>query len=62
MSGILNPAVEALCSATYLGQYLDAMENLPNDLQRIVSEMRELDALTNGIIFIYTVYTLLLVT
>ena len=49
MSGILNQAaVEALCSATYLEHYLDSMENLPNDLQRIISEMRELDASTNG--------------
>lgn len=36
-------AVEALCSATYLENYLDTMENLPNDLQRVVTQMRELD-------------------
>lgn len=49
MSGMLNQAaVEAICSATYLENYLDSMDNLPNDLQRIVSDMRERDALTHG--------------
>jgi inhibitor-of-growth protein 1 len=40
-------AVDALCSATYLENYLDCVEDLPNDLQRIVSMLRELDCLTN---------------
>lgn len=39
-------AVEALCSATYLENYLDCMENLPDDLQRSVSLLRELDSKT----------------
>ncbi|KAK3099677.1 hypothetical protein FSP39_007917 [Pinctada imbricata] len=43
-------AVEALCSATYLENYLDTMENLPDDLQRIVSQMRELDIQCRGIL------------
>lgn len=43
MSMLNQAAVEALCSATYLENYLDTMENLPNDLQRVVTQMRELD-------------------
>jgi len=42
---MLNQAVvEALYSATYIENYLDCVENLPNDLQRYVSRLRELDA------------------
>ena len=41
-------AVEALCSATYLENYLDCMDNLPDDLQRSVSSLRELDSQTTG--------------
>lgn len=44
-------AVEALCSATYLENYLDTMENLPNDLQRVVTQMRELDIQCRGIYY-----------
>ena len=36
-------AVEAIYSATYLENYLDSVENLPNDLQRNISRMRQLD-------------------
>ncbi|XP_075227570.1 inhibitor of growth protein 1 isoform X2 [Lycorma delicatula] len=36
-------AVEALYSATYVENYLDCVENLPDDLQRQISRMRELD-------------------
>ena len=36
-------AVEALYSATYLENYLDSVENLPNDLGRHISRMRQLD-------------------
>lgn len=43
MSMLNQAAVEALCSATYLENYLDTMENLPDDLQRVVTQMRELD-------------------
>lgn len=35
--------VEALYSATYVENYLDCVENLPDDLQRYLSRMRELD-------------------
>ena len=48
MSMLNQAAVEALCSATYLENYLDCMENLPDDLQRSVSQLRELDSHTNG--------------
>ncbi len=48
MSMLNQAAVEALCSATYLENYLDCMENLPDDLQRSVSQLRELDAETSG--------------
>ncbi|KAK0164750.1 hypothetical protein PV328_003333 [Microctonus aethiopoides] len=42
---MLNQAVvEALYSATYIENYLDCVENLPNDIQRHVSRLRELDA------------------
>lgn len=44
-TAMLNQAVvEALYSATYIENYLDCVENLPNDLQRYVSRLRELDA------------------
>lgn len=48
MSMLNQAAVEALCSATYLENYLECMENLPDDLQRVVSQLRELDAATTG--------------
>lgn len=35
--------VEALYSATYVENYLDCVENFPNELQRLISRMRELD-------------------
>ncbi len=36
-------AVEALYSATMVEDYLDVVENLPNELQRHLSVLRELD-------------------
>ncbi|KAI4463492.1 inhibitor of growth protein [Holotrichia oblita] len=36
-------SVEALYSATYVENYLDCVENLPDELQRLISRMRELD-------------------
>ncbi|XP_014672429.1 PREDICTED: inhibitor of growth protein 2-like [Priapulus caudatus] len=36
-------AVEALYSAAYLDDYVDCMEFLPNELQRSITQMRELD-------------------
>ena len=52
MSMLNQAAVEALCSATYLENYLDSMDNLPDDLQRSVSSLRELDSQTTGQILI----------
>ncbi|XP_052278209.1 inhibitor of growth protein 1-like isoform X1 [Dreissena polymorpha] len=43
MSILNQAAVEALCSASYVENYLEAMDNLPDDLQRIVTQLRELD-------------------
>lgn len=37
-------AVEALwCSASYVEDYFDCVENLPDDLQRYITQMREFD-------------------
>lgn len=36
-------SVEAVYSATYVENYLDCVENLPDELQRLISRMRELD-------------------
>lgn len=41
-------AVEALYSATYVENYLDCVENLPDDLQRHLSRMRDVDAHYRG--------------
>ena len=41
-------AVEALCSGTYLENYLDTIESLPDDLQRNVTLLRELDIQSRG--------------
>lgn len=41
-------STEALLSATYVENYLDCVENLPNDLQRQLSRMRELDVTYRG--------------
>ena len=48
-NSMLNQAaVEALYSATYVENYLDCVENLPDDLQRHLSRMRELDVTYQG--------------
>ncbi|XP_060531142.1 inhibitor of growth protein 1 isoform X2 [Cylas formicarius] len=36
-------SVEAVYSATYVENYLDCVENFPDELQRLISRMRELD-------------------
>jgi len=36
--------VDALCSATYLQDFLDCVESLPDEIQRHVSEIRRLDS------------------
>lgn len=44
MTTMLNQAhVEAICSATYLENYLDTLDALPDDLQRILTQIREVD-------------------
>ena len=48
MSMLNQAAVEALCSATYLENYLKCMDTLPDDLQKVVSELREMDVVMNG--------------
>ena len=35
--------VEAICSATYLEDYLDCLDSLPDELQRILTQIREVD-------------------
>ncbi|XP_026470355.1 inhibitor of growth protein 1 isoform X2 [Ctenocephalides felis] len=42
---MINPVTnqEAVYSATYVDNYLDCVENLPDDLQRYLSRVRELD-------------------
>lgn len=50
-------AVEALCSATYMENYLDTMETLPDDMQRVVTQMRELDIQCKGEICVFISYS-----
>ena len=38
-----NPALEASCVTTYVEDYLDALDNLPNLIQPFVSKIKELD-------------------
>ncbi|CAG5115093.1 unnamed protein product [Candidula unifasciata] len=45
-----NAAVEAICSATYLSDYLDTAETLPDELQRNISQMRELHVKNRAIL------------
>lgn len=46
-------AVEALYSASYLEDYLDYVENIPNDIQRNISAIKELDVDYQGSIFLH---------
>lgn len=41
-------AAEALYSATYVENYLDSVDNLPDDVQRFLSRIREIDLQYNG--------------
>lgn len=47
---MINPVTnqEAVYSATYVDNYLDCVENLPDDLQRYLSRVRELDISYRG--------------
>lgn len=42
--------VDALYSATYVEDYLDCVENLPDDLQRYLTRMRELDVVYQDVL------------
>ena len=47
--GILNhAAVEALCSATYVENFLDCAHNLSDEVQRMITKIFELDFRTIG--------------
>lgn len=52
-------SVEAVYSATYVENYLDCVENLPNDLQRLISRMRELDVYYLGKTLLLQCFTIL---
>lgn len=41
-------AVEALHSTNYVANYLDSVENLPDDVQRHMSRIREIDIQYRG--------------
>lgn len=43
-------AIEEMYSATYIENYLDCVENLPDDLQRQISRVRELDVTYQGLL------------
>lgn len=45
---MINQVSEALYSATYVENYLDYVENLPNDVQRHLSRIREIDVEYRG--------------
>lgn len=47
--GATNAASEPkMYSATYVENYLDTVENLPNDVQRFLSRIREIDLQYQG--------------
>ena len=48
MSILNHAAVEALCSATYVENYLDCTQNLSDEVQRMLSKVFELDFKTMG--------------
>lgn len=45
---MINQVAEAIYSATYVENYLDYVENLPNDVQRHLSRIREIDVEYRG--------------
>lgn len=40
---ITQTSTEAIFSAKYVENYLDAVENLPDEIQRLITRIRELD-------------------
>jgi len=49
---MINQVAEALYSATYVENYLDYVENLPNDVQRHLSRIREIDVEYRGTCYV----------
>lgn len=45
-------AVEANYSAVYVENYLDSVENMPNDVQRYMTRIREIDLQYRGEYFV----------
>ncbi|XP_037947567.1 inhibitor of growth protein 1 [Teleopsis dalmanni] len=45
---MINPATEAIHSATYVDNYIDSVENLPDDIQRHLSRIRDIDVQYRG--------------
>lgn len=43
-----NTALEAMYAGSALETYLECVEHLPNDVQRYVTELRDLDMKSNG--------------
>lgn len=51
MTGVVNQsAVEAMYAGTALDTYLDCVDHLPNEIQRFVSQLHELDLRSNEIV------------
>lgn len=46
-SGLLKSS-EAVYSATYVDNYIDSCENLPDDVQRHLSRIRDIDVKYRG--------------
>ena len=44
-------AVEALCSASYVENYINSMEDVPLSVQNIVTELRELEYKVKGNVY-----------
>lgn len=57
---MINQVAEALYSATYVENYLDYVENLPNDVQRHLSRIREIDVEYRGDCYVLKKSTFLL--
>lgn len=45
---MLSQNIEAVYSATYVENYLESVENLPNDVQKYLSRIRDIDVQYRG--------------
>lgn len=45
---MLSQNIEAVHSATYVENYLESVENLPDDVQKYLSRIREIDVQYRG--------------